>query len=223
MQTVWDFLVKGGITMIPLGLCSLVGLAIVLEKFITLRRPRILIPEVVAVVDSLAKADDVPLVLSVCQKHNGPLPNIVKTALENRHLPRDEMKEIIIDQGRQEIRDLERGLSALETVAAISPLLGLFGTVIGIFRIFQVISRMGVGQASALSGGISEAVITTITGLAIAIPTAVAYNYFTNRAENLILDIEKHTTALMRKISSFQTNNRNDSAVLTTHETHARI
>jgi biopolymer transport protein ExbB len=99
----------------------------------------------------------------------------------------------------------------------------LLGTVIGIFRIFQVISRMGVGQASALSGGISEAVITTITGLAIAIPTAVAYNYFTNRAENLILDIEKHTTALMRKISSFQANNLNDSTVLTTQETHARI
>jgi biopolymer transport protein ExbB len=205
MQTVWEFLTKGGITMIPLGLCSLVGLAIVIEKFITLRRSRILIPEVVAVVDGLATADDVPLVLSVCEKHDGPLPSIVRTALENRHLPRDEMKEVIIDQGRQEIRTLERGLSALETVAAISPLLGLFGTVIGIYRIFQVISRMGVGQASALSGGISEAVITTITGLAIAIPVAVAYNYFTNRAENLILDIEKHTTALMRKISSFQT------------------
>jgi biopolymer transport protein ExbB len=206
MQTVWEFLVKGGITMIPLGLCSIIGVAIVVEKFIALRRSRILIPEVVAVIDGLATADDVPLVLSICEKHNGPLPNIVRTALENRRLPRDEMKEVIIDQGRQEIRSLERGLSALETVAAISPLLGLFGTVIGIFRIFQVISRMGVGQASALSGGISEAVITTIAGLAIAIPAAVAYNYFSNRAENLVLDIEKHTTALMRKISSFQTN-----------------
>ncbi|MDZ7290784.1 MAG: MotA/TolQ/ExbB proton channel family protein [candidate division KSB1 bacterium] len=206
MQTVWDFLVKGGITMIPLGLCSIIGLAIVIEKIITLRRSRILTPEVVAVVDGLNKSEDVPLVLSICEKHNGPLPNIVRTALENRHLPKEEMKEVIIDQGRQEIRALEHGLGALETVAAVSPLLGLFGTVLGIFKIFQVISRMGVGQASALSGGISEAVITTITGLAIAIPTSVAYYYFTNRAENLILDIEKHTTTLMRKISSFQTN-----------------
>jgi biopolymer transport protein ExbB len=156
MQTVWEFLTKGGITMIPLGLCSIIGLAIVIEKFIALRRSRILIPEVVAVIDGLTTADDVPLVLSICEKHNGALPNIVRTALENRHLPRDEMKEVIIDQGRQEIRSLERGLSALETVAAISPLLGLFGTVIGIFKIFQVISRMGVGQASALSGGISK-------------------------------------------------------------------
>ncbi|MDZ7343143.1 MAG: MotA/TolQ/ExbB proton channel family protein [candidate division KSB1 bacterium] len=206
MQTVWEFLVKGGITMIPLGLCSLVGLAIVIEKLITLRRSRILIPEVVAVVDGLANPDDVPLVLSVCQKHNGPLPNIVRTALENRHLPREEMKELILDQGRQEIRSLERGLVALETVAAICPLLGLFGTVIGILKVFNVISRMGVGQATALSGGISEALITTIVGLAIAIPAVVAYNYLSSRAENLVLDIEKHTTALMRKISLFQLN-----------------
>jgi biopolymer transport protein ExbB len=206
MQAVWEFLVKGGITMIPLGLCSLVGLAIVIEKLITLRRPRVLIPEVVAVVDGLANPDDVPLVLSVCQKHNGPLPNIVRTALENRHLPREEMKELILDQGRQEIRSLERGLVALETVAAICPLLGLFGTVIGILKVFNVISRMGVGQATALSGGISEALITTIVGLAIAIPAVVAYNYLTSRAENLVLDIEKHTTALMRKISIFQLN-----------------
>jgi biopolymer transport protein ExbB len=204
MQTVWEFLVKGGITMIPLGLCSLVGLAIVIEKFITLRRSRILIPEVVAVVDGLATTDDVPLVLSVCEKHNGPLPNIVRTALENRHLPRDEMKEVILDQGRQEIRTLERGLVALETVAAICPLLGLFGTVIGILKVFNVISRMGVGQATALSGGISEALITTIVGLAIAIPAVVAYNYLTSRAENLVLDIENHTSSLMRKIQSFK-------------------
>lgn len=206
MQTVWEFLVKGGITMIPLGLSSLVGLAIIIEKLITLRRPRVLIPEVVAVVDGLANPDDVPLVLSVCQKHNGPLPNIVRVALENRHLPREEMKELILDQGRQEIRSLERGLVALETVAAICPLLGLFGTVIGILKVFNVISRMGVGQATALSGGISEALITTIVGLAIAIPAVVAYNYLTSRAENLVLDIEKHTTGLMRKISVFHLN-----------------
>jgi biopolymer transport protein ExbB len=206
MQTVWEFLVKGGITMIPLGLCSLVGLAIVIEKLFTLRRARVLIPEVVAVVDGLATPDDVPLVLSICEKHNGPLPNIVRTALENRHLPRDEMKEVILDQGRQEIRTLERGLVALETVTTISPLLGLFGTVLGIFKVFAVISRMGVGQATALAGGINEALITTIVGLAIAIPAAVAFNYFATRAENLVLDIEKHTTALMRKMSSFQMN-----------------
>jgi biopolymer transport protein ExbB len=114
------------------------------------------------------------------------------------------MKELILDQGRQEIRTLERGLVALETVAAISPLLGLFGTVLGILKVFNVITRMGVGQATALSGGISEALITTIVGLAIAIPAVVAYNYLSSRAENLVLDIEKHTTELMRKISHFQ-------------------
>ena len=203
MAAVWQFLVKGGITMIPLGLCSMFGLAIVIMKALSLRRKNILIPEVVSVVESIASPKDVALVLAVCEKHSGPLPNIIKTALVHRGLPRDEIKELIVDQGRQEVRSLERGLVALETVAAISPLLGLFGTVIGILKIFNVISQMGVGQAAALSSGISEALITTIVGLAIGIPAVVAYNYFTNRAENLILDIEKHTSEVMSKLRSF--------------------
>jgi len=203
MEIIWNFVLKGGFTMIPLGLCSLVGLAIVIEKTISLQRKRIIIPEVVSVLESIASPEDVSLAISVCKKHDGPLPNIARTALENRLLPQQEMKETILDQSRQEIRVLERGLVALETVAAISPLLGLFGTVVGILKIFNVISRLGVGQASALSVGISEALITTIVGLAIGIPAVVAYNYFAHRAENLILDIEKYTSAVMNKIRSF--------------------
>ena len=214
MTAVWEFLVKGGITMIPLGLCSLIGLAVVIEKLIALRRSRILIPEVVKAVDGFSGVDEVPRLLAVCNKHHGPLPNIVRTAMENRHLPRAEMKEAIIDQGRQEIRELERGLVALETIDAISPLLGLFGTVIGIFKIFGVISQVGAGQAKLLSGGIAEALITTIAGLAIAIPAVVAYNALTSRAEDLVMDIEKHTTALMKKIRRFQFNYMPDEDAL---------
>ena len=204
MEAIWQFLVKGGITMIPLGLCSVVGLAVVIEKLITLREKRILIPEVVAVAENISSPKDVTLVLAVCEKYSGPLPNIIRTALVHRNLPREEMKELILDQGRQEVRTLERGLVALETVAAISPLLGLFGTVLGIFELFEVISKVGVGQLSMLSGGIAEAVITTIAGLAIGIPAVVVYNYLTSRAENLILDIEKYTSALLLKLRSFE-------------------
>lgn len=204
MQEVWKFLQAGGITMIPLALCSLIGLAIVLERSMVMRRKNILIPEVISVVESIRAPQDISLVLAICEKHDGPLANIFRTALQHRHLPPEELKEVIGDQGRQEIRVLERGLVALETIAAISPLLGLFGTVIGIFKIFGVISEIGVGQAKMLSAGIGEALITTIAGLAIAIPALVAYNYLTNRAENFVMDIEKHTTALLMKIRSFQ-------------------
>jgi biopolymer transport protein ExbB len=92
----------------------------------------------------------------------------------------------------------------LETVASIAPLLGLLGTVIGILKVFNVISSLGVGQARAMSGGISEALITTIVGLSIGIPALVGYNYFSSKAERLILEIEKNSGILLRKVTRFK-------------------
>jgi biopolymer transport protein ExbB len=91
-------------------------------------------------------------------------------------------------------------VGVLETVAGIAPLLGLLGTVLGMISVFKVIEEMGVGQAKALSGGISEALITTAVGLFIGIPALIAYNYITSRSDNLILDIEKYTLLLLNKI-----------------------
>ena len=112
----------------------------------------------------------------------------------------EEVKEAIVDQGRQEARTLERGLGVLETVAGIAPLMGLLGTVLGMIRVFDVISRQGLGQTQSLSGGISEALITTVAGLSIAIPTLVAYNYFTHKVEDLVLEIEKYSAQILNKV-----------------------
>lgn len=204
MEHVLEFFGKGGFVMYPLLLCSIAGLAIVIEKFITLRRKKVIIPEIVSVIDNIKDAGDVGLALSICEKHNGPFANTIRVGLENRDLPKEEIKETLNDQGRQEVHQLERGLVILETIAAIAPLLGLLGTVIGILKVFNVISVMGVGQANALSGGISEALITTIVGLSIGIPAVVAYNYFTNKADRLVLQIEKHSSVLLKKVASFQ-------------------
>jgi biopolymer transport protein ExbB len=212
MQAIWDFLVKGGPTMIPLGLCSVVALAVALEKFWFLRRKRILIPEVVAVVENLRHEEDVDLTLKICSKYDSAFPNIVRVALENRDLDREELKELINDRGRQEVRSLERGMGVLETVAGVAPLLGLLGTVLGILRVFNVISAVGVGQAQSLAGGIAEALITTIVGLCIGIPALVAFNYFTHRAESLVLDIEEFTAGLMLRVRRF-TQVRTDHAI----------
>jgi len=203
-ESVWDFLIKGGITMIPLAICSLIGMAIVIDKIIALRLNKVIIPEIVSVTESIRSKEDIGLALSICQKHTGPLPNLITTVLDNRQLEKEELKELVEETGRQEIRELEKGLVALETVAGIAPLLGLLGTVIGILRVFNVISEVGVGQATALSGGISEALITTIIGLAIGIPAVVFFNYFTTRAENLVLDIEKYSANLIRRIKNFR-------------------
>ncbi len=99
---------------------------------------------------------------------------------------------------------LGRGLGMLETVAGIAPLLGLLGTVLGILKVFKVISVMGVGQASALAGGISEALITTIAGLFIGIPALVAYNYYSDKTESLVLEMENHSNRLLNKINALQ-------------------
>lgn len=200
MQEIIAYLTRGGIMMIPLGLSSVIGLAIVIEKLLSLRKNKVLVPEIVSVVDSLQSIVDIQLARHICQKNSGPFANIIQTALNNQHLHIDEIKELVNDQGRQEVRTLERGLAALETIAGIAPLLGLLGTVLGMVKVFTVISKVGTGQASLLAGGISEALITTVTGLFIGIPALVAYNYFTNRAENYILDIEKYTTVLLQKI-----------------------
>jgi biopolymer transport protein ExbB len=215
MDQVIEFFVKGGFIMYPLLLCSIVGLAIVIEKAVALQRRKVIIPEIVSVLDNINGPDDIGLAVSICNKHEGPFANIIKAGLENRELPKEEIKEALDDQGRQEVHSLERGLMILETIAGIAPLLGLLGTVIGILKVFNVITELGVGQATALSGGISEALITTIVGLSIGIPSVVVYNYFTNKAEGLVLEIEKYSSILLKKVTSFQINQKSKAKAQT--------
>jgi biopolymer transport protein ExbB len=204
MKNIIQFLAKGGITMIPLFLCSIAALAVAIEKAIALRRRKVIVPEVVSVLENVKGANDFGLAISICEKHHGPFANVIRLGLENHGLPREELKESLSDQGRQEVHQLERGLGVLETVAGIAPLLGLLGTVLGILKVFKVIAVIGVGQAAALAGGISEALITTIAGLFIGIPALVAYNYFSHKAEALVLEIEKYSNRLLNKIFALQ-------------------
>lgn len=191
---------RAGIMMYPLALASFIAVAFIIERAISLRKRKILIPEIISVVSNFSSLKDLDLARTICEKYDGPLSNVVKLGLHNYNLPKTEIKEILEDQGRQEIRKLERGLVVLETIAAIAPLLGLLGTVLGMVEVFEVIKDQGIGQTAALSGGISQALLTTVAGLFIGIPVLIAYNYFTNKSESLVLDIEKHTNNLINKI-----------------------
>jgi len=191
---------KGGIMMYPLVLSSVLALTVAVERLWSLRRNKILIPDIISILEQVNRTEDFSLARSVCQKFKGPFPHIVLFCIDNRDLPADELRITLEDEGRQQIRRLSRGLGVLETVAGIAPLLGLLGTVLGMIQVFAIIQEMGVGQAKALSGGISEALITTAAGLFIGIPALIAYNYFTSRSERLILDIEKYTLLLLNKI-----------------------
>lgn len=204
MAEIWHFFSKGGIMMIPLMLTSIIGLTFFIERALFLRRKRIIHSDILGFINDIVKSEDINRTLDKLNPFTGPFLNIIRVALENCQQPKDECKEAIEDQGRQEVRTLERGLVVLETVAGIAPLMGLLGTVLGMIKVFRVISEQGLGQTQSLSAGISEALLTTVVGLFIAIPALVAYNYFTHKVEDLVLEIEKHSGNLLKKIQRFQ-------------------
>ncbi|RKY80263.1 MotA/TolQ/ExbB proton channel family protein [candidate division KSB1 bacterium] len=201
MSNLWEMFLKGGIMMIPLMITSVIGFAVFIERLFFLQRKKILKPEIVEAVETFKKLEDIEKIVSVMDKKEGPFINILKAALENRGRPREEVKEIITDSGRHEARSLEKGLAVLETIAGISPLMGLLGTVLGMIKVFNVVSQQGLGQTKALSGGISEALVTTVVGLFIAIPALIAYNYFDHKVNDIILEIEKYSAKVIDKIS----------------------
>jgi biopolymer transport protein ExbB len=200
----FEIFVKGGWIMYPLLLSSIIAVAVIIERFIYLRRKKILIPEVIGVLDQIKSENELHLAGSICEKFDGPFSRIVRTTLDNQDLPTDELRALVEDEGRQEVRVLQRGLVTLETIAAIAPLMGLLGTVLGMIKVFTVIETLGVGQAKALSGGISEALVTTATGLMIGIPVLIAFNFFNHKSEAFILDMEKYILLLLNKLIRFK-------------------
>jgi len=204
MSNLWEMIVRGGIIMIPLFLTSVVGLAVVIERGFFLRKRRIIRPEVLDLIERIEKPEDTEKAIYGLSYKEGPFLNIVRVGLKNRERSKDDIKEAIVDQGRHEARTLERGLVVLETVAGIAPLLGLLGTVLGMIKVFRVISEQGLGQTQSLSGGISQALITTVIGLSIAIPAMVAYNYYNHKVEDIVLEIEKHSANLLKKLNTLQ-------------------
>lgn len=201
---IFEFLQKGGYLMIPIAICSVLSLAVIIEKILNLRTKKIIVPEVKSVVNSLTSEDDIKLALSVCDQHKGVLSNLMKMVLQHKGTSYLAVRDELSDNGRQEVRVLEKGLVILETVAAVTPILGLLGTVVGMIKVFNVISVQGVGEASALSGGISEALISTAAGLTVGIPALIFYNYFSKKTEDLILDIENISNNLLKKIIAFR-------------------
>jgi biopolymer transport protein ExbB len=192
----------GGPVMWPLLLCSLAALAVIVERLINLRASRILDPTIVERITGLAEAGGVDRAIDVCRQHPGIFSNIVIAGLElaSQGEKESDAREGIEDAGRHEVARLNRYLGALGTVVGISPLLGLFGTVTGMIEVFDTIAKSGGGQAAQLSSGISQALITTATGLLIAIPSLVAYNYFHGKVEAITTDLERAALRVMRGI-----------------------
>ncbi len=190
----------GGWLMLPLLLCSVIAVAIIIERLWTLRRRRVLPDDLTVKVWEWAhnrKLDEVHL---RALAESSPLGQILATGLLNRGRSREIMKESIEDTGRHVVHELERYLNSLGTIAAITPLLGLLGTVIGMVKVFTAITTHGVGNPAVLAGGISEALLTTAAGLSIAIPSLIGYRYLRGRVDTLVVQMEKEAMKLVDTI-----------------------
>lgn len=185
-----DILISGGPVMIPLGLLSMVALAIIIERLWVLRRANFLQAGTVQSLSGLLASGKFRGAVDYCRRHPGPFTDLVTALVENRNAPYEELKEILEDTGRLQLMGLQRGLPALATIVAGAPLLGLLGTVIGMIKIFAVVATAGSGITEQLSAGISQALITTASGLVIAIPALFTHSYLESRAVMILSDIE---------------------------------
>lgn len=192
-----EIILAGGWLMAPILLCSTLAVAIIIERFWTLRRSKVTPEGLGATVEDWAARHELD------QRHlnqlrtESPLGRVYAAALNNRKRSREVIKEAVEDTGRHVVHDLERFLNTLGTIAGISPLLGLLGTVIGMIKVFSAIMISGVGDAQVLAGGISQALITTASGLTVAIPSYFFYRYFRGMVAEYVISMEEKAISLI--------------------------
>ena len=192
-----ELVIKGGPFMYPILFCSVLSLAIFLERLWALRKKMILPTDFISKVEELVERDKVEDAIFLCHGNDSTIARIFLAGLKNARLGMWLVKESIEEKGRREGILLERNIGVLLTIANLSPLLGLLGTVSGMIKSFNTISTYNVSSAAPLAGGIAEALITTAAGLLVAIPTLVVYRFLLDKAQMLIFQMEESSTKLI--------------------------
>jgi len=192
-----DWFLGGGPVMWPLLACSIIALAVILERLISLRRGKVIPAALVRVVQEVKGRGDLAIAQAKCEAIGGVFASIITACLANADAPKEENAVAVVAAGRRGARKLEKMLAVLDVVAGAAPLLGLLGTVLGLNEVFLQITQHGLGNTSVLSGGIAQALRTTILGLAIAIPAFVAHRYFNRRIEDLVAEMEDYAQQLL--------------------------
>src|ERR1700750_2406563 len=198
----WEIVRAGGPLMWPIILCSITAAAIILERLWTLQDKRVLPPDLPKRVWQLVESNQINDKVIAALEPNSPLGKVLAAGLANRHRPREILQERLEDTGRHVVYELERFLNTLGTIAGIAPLLGLLGTVTGIIHSFNAIQAGGMGDPRALSGGIAEALIATVAGLCVAIPSLVGYRYLRGRVERIVVEMEKQAMRMADAVES---------------------
>jgi biopolymer transport protein ExbB len=192
----WFF--RGGIAMWPLLVCSIAGVAIILERTWALQRRRVISPTLAAAIENQPVTPEQLQTLSLSD--TTVLGKLIQAVFTHASLPKTENVEAMQALARQVVGRMERGLTTLSLIAELGPLLGLLGTVIGMVKLFQDVAQKGLGDPAMISRGIYEALTATMTGLGIAIPALIAYMYLRRRIEVLVLELERYTNEVLTRL-----------------------
>jgi len=194
----FEIMRQGGILMWPIFACSIVGLAITIERFFVLRRATIDTREFMDTMRQVLRQNRIQEAIEICDETHAPVARIMKAGILKHNRSKEEIREAIEDAGHLEIPRLERHLSALATCGNISPLLGLLGTVSGMIKAFaEIQNKRGQVNPSDLAEGIGNALMTTAAGLTVAVPMYVVYNYFVTRVDNMVVEMEISSSELV--------------------------
>jgi len=190
-MNLFEIYMKGGLVMWAILFCSIVALAVAIDRFLVLRKAKINLPAFLVRIRGFIKNKDMSGAASFCLWEKSPIGNMVRKGLKKFGMGHERVKEAIENAGRQEVSKLEKGLAILATVAGVAPLLGFLGTVTGMIQAFMRIEDLaGAASPSDLAGGIWEALLTTAFGLIVGIPAYVAYNYFLSWITRFVADME---------------------------------
>ncbi len=198
-----NFIIKGGPVLWGIMFLSVVAFVIVLERLFYFRKIRSDESLLFRRVQSSLQKGFYDEAMAICDNNLSPLSTLIKVGIEHRTSPEHIQKEMIKDAAAQEIPQLEKGISALGTIAHIAPLLGLLGTVTGTMKAFGVLGRFGaVADPSVLAMGVSEALITTVGGILVAVPAVIFYNYLVGRVNLIVIKLENQVNKLILMIKS---------------------
>jgi len=201
-------LAQGGWPMIPIAVCSIVGLTITIERCVALRRSSVIDPRMLQLIEEYSERTAPDSAVMACRRTKGPFARIVEECVKARHLDHMEVIETMHATGRTQVGGMERGLTVLEIVAAVSPLLGLLGTVLGMITVFDAITVAGIGNPQVLSDGISKALITTVAGLCVAIPALAFHSWLSRRVDDFATEMQERATGFIVKLLAIQKKKR---------------
>lgn len=205
VTSIWDFCVKGGILMIPIGGCSIVALAVIIERLSSLRRRAIIPPDFLPKLKQMLidHPGDRERALEYCRQHESPLANVLAAGIRRLDRPAESIEKAIAEAGQREAVKLGRFVRVLAVITAVSPLLGLLGTIFGMITAFQTVAMSGeaLGRTEMLAGGIYEAMITTAAGLLVAIPALLAHHWIAARVDGLVGEIDRLTADFIEEFA----------------------